>query len=822
MEAYCLKCKDKREIQNPVASFTQNGAPITKGVCGVCGTKLSRMGNTEAHAGLEKPVVEKTAADRSAAEKKSKNTNGRIKTGVKSAKKTAAKGTAGRNGTAKTSAKTAAKNGRKTAGGDNGAGKGSGQELVIVESPAKARTVGRFLGKKYAVRASVGHVRDLKKSTLSVNVENDFEPEYRVPNEKRPLVKELTAMAKNAKRVYLATDPDREGEAIAWHLLESAQIDPERVERVVFHEITEPAIASAFQHPREIDMNLVDAQQARRVLDRLVGYKLSPLLWAKVQGHLSAGRVQSVAVRLIVEREREIENFEPREYWTVTVELQPENVKGTFFSRLVKVDGQDPELSTEADVQAHLGNLEKAAYVIRNIKTGLRRRRPAAPFTTSTLQQEASKRLGFTAKRTMAIAQQLYEGIDLGADGSTGLITYMRTDSTNIAEGAQQEAREYIRGRYGEPYLPKTAPQYRTRSKGAQEAHEAIRPTGIRRTPEGVKEFLGRDQLKLYQLIWQRFLASQMEEAVYDTMTIEVEANEQALYLFRSSGSKLRFQGFLAVYEESMDEDAKTDDMENTIFPDGLFEGQRQTCVQLLPEQHFTQPPARYTEATLVKTLEEYGIGRPSTYASILSTIQTRGYVVREAKRLYPTEIGMIVNDLLVKSFPSVVDVGFTSFLEDDLDKVAEGDKNWRSVVKEFYDTFEPALEIAQKDLPTTKPEPEKAGRACPLCGKDLLIRNGRFGKFISCSGFPACRYTEPILQTLGIPCPECGKDLVVRRSKNGRTFYGCSAYPECQFTSWKKPVKMPCPNCGGLMVRLNKSKVQCIRCQTEAENPEE
>ncbi len=524
----------------------------------------------------------------------------------------------------------------------------------------------------------------------------------------------------------------------------------------------------------------------------------------------------------MVDREREIENFNPQEYWTVTVELQPEKVKGTFFSRLAKVNGQDPELSTEGQVQTHLTNLEKASFVIQSIKKGIRRRKPSAPFTTSTLQQEASKRLGFTANRTMALAQQLYEGIDIRNEGSTGLITYMRTDSTNISEIAQKDAREFIQNRFGTAYAPKTSPQYRTRVKGAQEAHEAVRPTDIKRSPESVKEYLGRDQLRLYQLIWQRFLASQMEDAVYDTMTIDIEAESVNNYLFRSSGSKLQFQGFLAVYEESQDEDVKADEMENTIFPDGLFEGQKQKCIRMIPEQHFTQPPARFTEATLVKALEDNGIGRPSTYASILSTIQGRGYIVREAKRLYPTDIGNVVNDLLVKNFPSVVDVGFTSFLEGDLDKVAEGGKHWQAVVGEFYDTFEPALNLAMKDLPKTRPEPEKLGRSCPNCGRDLVIRQGKICKFISCSGFPSCRYTEPILQSLGIACPECGKDLIVKRSKNGRTFYGCSAYPECQFTSWKKPVKTKCPNCGGLMVVVSKTKIQCIKCHTEAENNEE
>ncbi len=785
MEAYCLKCKTKREIENPVATFTVNGAPITKGTCRECSGKLSLMGNTPAHAGLEKPEVKPAA--KKAAPAKSSSAKKKAKPSVKRKTKTSA----------------------------------SGKKLVIVESPAKARTVGSFLGKDYVVKASIGHVRDLKKSTLSVDVEHDFEPEYRVPNEKRALVKELTALSNDAREIYLATDPDREGEAIAWHLLESAQIDPKKTERVVFHEITKPAISEAFANPREINMDLVDAQQARRILDRLVGYNLSPLLWNKVQRRLSAGRVQSVAVKLVVDREREIDAFIPKEYWTITVELQPEGIKGTFLSRLAKIDGKDPVLNNEGQVNQHLLSLKDARYSISDIRNKERRRKPSAPFTTSTLQQEASKQLGMSANRTMALAQQLYEGIDLGESGSTGLITYMRTDSTNVSEIAQQEARKFIKERYGSGFMPKKAPVYKTRSQRAQEAHEAIRPTSAMRTPEQLKSYLGRDQLRLYQLIWRRFIASQMEDALYDTIAIDVIAKDGQDYLFRSSGSKLKFQGFLAVYEESLDEDLVVDEMENTKFPEGLTVGQKQKCIRTIPEQHFTQPPARFTEATLVKALEENGIGRPSTYASILSTIQARGYVVRESKRLFPTETGMLVNDLLVKSFPNVVNVGFTSQMEGELDEVASGEKQWRKVIGEFYSEFQPALDQAVKELPKTKPALEKVGRACPECGMDLVYRNGRYGRFISCSGFPKCRYTEQIIVKLGVPCPECGKDLVERRSKTGRVFYGCTGYPECQFTSWKKPIAQKCPKCKGMLVEINRDKVQCQSCKTEFEKSE-
>lgn len=800
MEAYCLKCKTKREMANPEAGFMKNGVPVTKGVCSVCGTKMNRVGSTPAHDGLEKPVAEARVKTTRTASKPAAKSSVRAKS---HATKAATK-----------SGSSAAKKGRSTNGSAKTAVSARGKKLVIVESPAKARTVGNFLGKDYVVRASIGHVRDLKKSTLSVDVEHDFEPSYRVPNEKRPLVKELKALAASADRVYLATDPDREGEAIAWHLMESTEMDPGAIDRVVFHEITKPAIADAFAHPRDIDMRLVDAQQARRILDRLVGYNLSPLLWNKVQRRLSAGRVQSVAVRLIVDREREIENFVSTEYWSITAELQPQQSKQkTFFSKLIKIDGAEPVLASEADVDGHLSELRIAEYTVGSVKRGIRRRRPSPPFTTSTLQQEASKRLGFTTKRTMALAQQLYEGVDLPGEGSVGLITYMRTDSTNIAAQAQAEARELIQYRFGKDYLPAKAPEYRTRAQRAQEAHEAIRPTSAKRHPDQLRDILQRDQFKLYQLIWQRFVSSQMEDAVYDTVAVDVLATATHEYLFRSSGSKLKFQGFLAVYEESVDEDARKEELDEKQFIEGLDQGARLTLIQLLPEQHFTQPPARYTEATLVKALEDNGIGRPSTYASILSTIQARGYVVREAKRLYPTETGTLITDLLVGAFPAVLNVGFTSEMEDELDSIADGDESWRTVVGNFYREFEPALEAALREMPNTKIEPEKVGRACPECGKDLVIRNGRYGKFISCSGFPSCRFTEQILQKINVACPKCGKDLIVRHSRNGRTFYGCSGYPDCDFTSWKRPVPVKCPDCGGFVVEQSQTKLKCTEC---------
>jgi DNA topoisomerase-1 len=754
LEAYCVKCKAKREIQDPVAQYNAIGAPVTRGVCGVCGTKLFRTGKTPAHDEIPE-------ADR---KKRGSNRNGK---------------------------------------------------LVIVESPAKARTVGRFLGKGYTVKASVGHVRDLLRSTLSVDVENDFQPKYRVPNEKRPVVKELKQLVKTAEEIYLATDPDREGEAIAWHLMEAAAIEPKLSRRVVFHEITQPAIEDAFSHPRAIDMDLVNAQQARRVLDRLVGYSLSPLLWEKVRSRLSAGRVQSVALRLLVEREREIDAFVPQEYWSIEAEFRPEGEKkATFKAKLARIDDQELVLSDEATVKPILEDLEKAAYEISKIKRGERRRKPSAPFITSTLQQEASRRLGYTAKRTMALAQQLYEGIDVGEGGATGLITYMRTDSTNIAEMASNEARQYITQRFGNDFLPPTPPQYKTRAVSAQEAHEAIRPTSILREPEKVKGFLSHDQYRLYQLIWQRFLASQMEAAVYDTLSVEVTGKTDGRqYLFRASGSTVRFPGYLVVYEEARDEDQKTEE-ENVRIPAGISEGQPQRLVKLFPEQHFTQPPPRYTEASLVQVLEEYGIGRPSTYAPILSTIQARGYVIRESKRLTPTETGILVNDLLMQHFSEVIDYGFTANMESDLDQIAAGDKEWVDVIRQFYTPFSKQLEKAQAEMPETKAELEKVGRTCPDCGHDLVIRWGRYGKFISCSNFPECRHTEAWLEKIGVVCPDCGGDIVERKTRKGRVFYGCANYPNCQFTSWKRPVPNPCPSCKGTLVIANKRELQCLSCE--------
>ncbi len=750
-----MKCKEKREIKDPVATFNAKGSPVTTGTCPVCGTKLYRMGRTPAHEGLTPPEKPEKVEKRDG-------------------------------------------------------------KLVIVESPAKAKTVGRFLGKGYTVRASVGHVRDLLRSQLSVDVDNDFEPKYRVPNEKKEVVKEIKKLAKKADEIYLATDPDREGESISWHLMEAADIEPGRTKRVVFHEITSSAVNEAFAHPRQINMDLVNAQQARRVLDRLVGYSISPILWEKVRSRLSAGRVQSVALRLIVEREREIENFKPVEYWSIHGEFKPQGLKTTFLAKLARIDDREPEMPTEEAVKPILIDMETAAYETTKVKRGERRRKPSAPFTTSTLQQEASRKLGFTAKRTMALAQGLYEGQDVGNGGSTGLITYMRTDSTNVSTFAQDEARQFVMGKYGSDFLPPEPPVYKTRSANAQEAHEAIRPTSVMREPEQVKPFLEPAMYKLYNLIWQRFVASQMEAAVYDTLQVEVTGkSKEHVYLLRASGSAVKFPGFLVVYEEAKNEDAKVEeeDEENVKIPAGIAENQKQELIRLIPEQHFTQPPPRYSEATLVQALEENGIGRPSTYAPTISTIQQRGYVERIDKRLVPTETGAQVNDLMVQYFPDIVDLQFTARMEEDLDMIADGQAEWVEVMHEFYRPFSEDIKKAQAEMPVVKSGPEPIGRTCPEDGGELVIRYGRFGKFISCSNFPTCRYTEPWLEKIGVACPKDGGELVERKTRRGRTFYGCINYPNCDFTSWKRPLKQPCPKCGGLLVISNKREAQCTNC---------
>ncbi len=710
------------------------------------------------------------------------------------------------------------------------------KRLVIVESPAKAKTIEKFLGRGYAVRASLGHVRDLPKRRLGVDVEHGFEPAYVVPKEKKEIVKELAQQARSASELLLATDPDREGEAIAWHLTQaiSGKGKPVPARRIVFHEITRNAVQDALKHPREIDMNLVKAQQARRVIDRLVGYKLSPFLWSKVRKGLSAGRVQSVAVRLVTEREREIEAFVPEEYWTIEALLRKQG-RGRatgdghgsgrkaehadeFVAAVIERNGAKIELPDEASATAAVEGLRRATYRVADVRRRETTRSPAPPFITSTLQQEAGRRLGFTAKRTMTVAQQLYEGLDVPGEGQVGLITYMRTDSTQVAKEAQDEARRLIGERYGAEFVPAEPRVYRTKAKGAQEAHEAIRPTSVYRTPESLRGHVTTDQYRLYSLIWRRFVASQMENAVFDTTTVDVMAEAGTeRYLLRATGAVLRFAGFLKVLGEAEDDE----EGRRRALPE-LEAGEALDLVQVTPEQHFTQPPARYTEATLIKALEEEGIGRPSTYAPIISTIQERGYVERVDKSLRPTELGRIVNDLLVEHFPDVVDVGFTAQIEEHLDQIAEGEQEWVPVVKEFYDPFSKTLERASSLVERVELAPEPTDERCELCGRPMVIKLGRFGKFLACSGFPECRHTRTLVAKIGVECPQCAGDLIERKTRKGRTFYGCSNFPTCNFASWQRPVAERCPVEGGLQVVQAGGKIVCTVCGRTTEAPAE
>jgi DNA topoisomerase I len=736
--------------------------------------------------------------------------------------------------------------------------KKSNRRLVIVESPAKARTLANILGDEYDVRASVGHVRDLPKSRLGVDVERDFEPRYIIPKEKKDVVKDLKAAAGKASTVYLATDPDREGEAISWHLLQAMGLDGTPHQRVEFHEITSDAVKAAFDHPREIDMRLVDAQQARRVLDRLVGYKISPILWSKIRRGLSAGRVQSVALRMVVEREREIEAFVPQEYWTIDTRLarQADPDEEAFVARLAQLPGEKKaEIGSGEQASAVGDDLRRAAYRVAEVKKRQQARHPSPPFTTSTLQQEASRRHGFSAKRTMAIAQQLYEGLDVPGQDRTGLITYMRTDSLNIAESARAEARGYITSKFGGDFVPAKPRFYRTKSRGAQEAHEAIRPTSVLRDPQSLRGSLTPDQLKLYTLIWQRMVASQMADAIFDQVSVTMQATvdtQEKPYVLRASASHLRFPGFRQLYIEGRDTDSD-EDAERSL-PE-LSENDPLRFLAVEPSQHFTEPPPRYTEATLVKALEENGIGRPSTYAPIMSTIQDRGYVKREGRALKPQELGFVVADMLAERFPGVVDIGFTARMEDELDEVASGERQWPPVVREFYDPLEEAV-AAAADAPRVE---EKTEEVCDKCGKHMILRWGRFGQFLACSGYPECKNTRPvgeeaqqptetdekcdecaspmvvkrgrfgqflactrypeckgsrpILKKVGVACPKDAGEIVEKRSKRGRTFYGCSNYPNCDFTSWGRPLNQTCPSCGNIVVAAGRGTVKCTAC---------
>ncbi len=712
-----------------------------------------------------------------------------------------------------TKAKTSTKN-----SGDGERKRGSRYSLVIVESPAKAKTLTRMLGKSYVIKASLGHIRDLPKSRIGVDVENNFEPKYVVSREKAKTVKELKEAVKGASTVFLATDPDREGEAIAWHLEQATHVGDTPYRRVFFHEITSEAINEAFKHPRDVDMNLVDAQQARRILDRLVGYKLSPLLWSKIRRGLSAGRVQSVAVKIVVDREREIQKFVPVEYWTISARLlKKATAKPEFRALLVGLaDGKKLPVNDEKTAADIKGELEKAEYSVLKIATRQAKRTPAPPFITSTMQQEASRRFRFTAKKTMALAQQLYEGLPIGAEESVGLITYMRTDSTHVAQEAIAESRGFITTKYGPEFLPEHARTFAGKVKGAQEAHEAIRPTRIMREPQAIKSYLSLDQNRLYQLIWQRMVASQMAEAVFDNTTLDVEAKSKAArtnYLLRTTTSVNVFQGFMTLYAEQKDEEDAEEKM--SALPK-LEKGDALNLVKLDADQNFTKPPPRFTEATLIKMLEQNGIGRPSTYAPIMATIQGREYVSKTGGAFQPTELGFTVTDMLVEYFGNIINVEYTASMEDELDKVANDELNWVDVVKGFYKPLEQDLAKANEVIEKVKRVDEPTGEFCPDCAKPLVIKLGRFGKFIACSNYPECKYHTNFRIKTGVPCPDCPEkgEMVGRFTKRGKIFYGCSAYPKHKFAVNSMPLKEPCPECGKLLVEGPDKSARCTSCK--------
>ncbi|MAF85663.1 MAG: DNA topoisomerase I [Dehalococcoidales bacterium] len=691
------------------------------------------------------------------------------------------------------------------------------KKLVIVESPAKGRTLGKILGKGYSLKASIGHVRDLPRSQLGVDIENAFTPKYVVPRAKGKLVNELKQAVKTASVVYLATDPDREGEAISWHLAEVTRTDKTSYRRVIFHEITDEAIKRAFSHPRSIDMRLVNAQQARRILDRLVGYKISPLLWQKVRRGLSAGRVQSVAVRIIVNREREIQQFVPVEYWTIEAELAkkiPADKAVAFRAMLVSlIDGTKLNIHNQKEATGISNELKRASYSVVKVKAKKVTRQPAPPFITSSLQQEAWRKLHFSAKNTMRIAQQLYEGLSIGNEGSVGLITYMRTDSTHVTRSAIVEVREFISNKYSSQFVPPHARYFIRSVKGAQEAHEAIRPTKVRREPSLIKPHLTADQFKLYELIWKRMVASQMSAALFDNTTVDIKAKCQDSrrdYLFRASSSVSTFPGFTILYTEGKDEDEAK---KSHPLPH-LEKGDELKLIKLSPEQRFTQPPPRFTEATLIKMLEQWGIGRPSTYAPILSTIQEREYVTKAKGIFQPTELGIVVNDLLDQYFNDIIDIKFTARMEEELDDIASDTREWVNVVQDFYAPFEKSLEKAAQLMEKVKLADEVTEEVCPECGKPIVIKAGRYGKFLACSGYPECKYTKSYQVKLDVNCPECGSELVEKISKKKRIFYGCSNYPNCQFATYLKPLPQPCPRCGGLLTLYRRKWAKCTKCE--------
>ncbi len=682
--------------------------------------------------------------------------------------------------------------------------------LVIVESPAKAKTIEKYLGKKYKVIASMGHVRDLPRSQMGVDVEHDYEPKYITIRGKGPVVKDLKRHAKKAKKVFLASDPDREGEAIAWHLANILELEDSKENRVVFNEITKDAVKESFKHPRGIEMDLVDAQQARRVLDRLVGYNISPVLWKKVKKGLSAGRVQSVALRLVIDRENEIRNFKPEEYWSIEGEFR--YGKSKFNAKFLHYKDKPFKLATKDDVTVITKALDGNQFTVSNVTKKEKTRKPANPFTTSTLQQEAARKLNFKARKTMMVAQQLYEGIDLKRKGTIGLITYMRTDSTRISKDAQNEAKQFIESEYGSAYLSKVTKKGK---QGDQDAHEAIRPTSTLRTPAEMKDYLTRDQYRLYKLIWERFVASQMAPAILDTVAVDLTQNDVK---FRANGQTIKFKGFMTLYVETDDDKGK--EKENRLPK--LEVGNEVLATKIDPAQHFTQPPPRYTEARLVKTLEELKIGRPSTYAPTIDTIQKRNYVKNESKRFVPTELGEIVHEQVKEYFPEIIDVDFTVNMETLLDKIADGDVAWKKVVGDFFNSFKQDVERAEKEMEKVEIKDEPAGEDCEVCGNPMVIKMGRYGKFMACSNFPDCRNTKVITKPIGVTCPKCKKgDVVERKSKKNRIFYGCSNYPECDFVTWDKPIGRDCPKCQHYLAENKKGRatqVVCSNCDYKEE----
>ena len=843
-------------------------------------------GRTSAGGGTRRPAATKSAAAPRTARAKGAATRATTDTGTprsrdasksRVAANTAVtqtlKGSGGRTATKGRAAKsvdaaTPSVRGRgrtATADVDGSAGRGrGGRNLVIVESPTKARTLQSFLGRDYDVQASIGHVRDLPKSKLGVDVDHGFVPQYVIPREKSDVVKKLSSAAKSANIVYLATDPDREGEAISWHLVEAMGLRNRPLRRVEFHEITRDAVRDAFEHPRELNLKLVEAQQARRVLDRLVGYKISPLLWKKVRRGLSAGRVQSVALRMIVEREREIQQFQAREYWTLDAGLlKPAEADVPFRARLagyLNERRRELQIATEDAAEAVRARLAGSTFQVSEVRRRTQNRRPAPPFTTSTLQQEASRRLGFSAKRTMTVAQQLYEGREVAGEGQVGLITYMRTDSTNVSAQAVQATRDLIASRFGTDFVPAQPRVFTKKAKGAQEAHEAIRPTDVMREPEALRRSLTTDQLKLYTLIWQRMVASQMAEAVLDVTSVDIAARPADgvdPYLLRASSTRMRFPGFRAVYfeerDDGIDEDAETRALPNLVDGDAL------QLLDVSTDQHFTEPPPRFTEASLVKALEENGIGRPSTYAATLSTLQDRGYVERAGRQLRPLELGFLVTDLLTEHFSDFVDVAFTAGMEEGLDDVAEGSRSWQPLIQEYYtplmtavekaaDLVEPVVEASDQICPECEAPmvvrwgrygkfyacsryPECKGSRplegqaeseavtdefCPTCNATMTVKMGRFGKFLACSRYPECKGAKPFLTKIGVPCPDCDNGQVVQRKtrgRGGRVFYGCSNYPNCNFTSWVRPQAERCPSCGYLTAQDGQEGVRCLKC---------